>query len=293
MARRKKSNTFKRFVIITVVIIAIELVWMVFFQTSKTVTVKDAIHKAVDAEAGMDARRKEIIKIQLAIKDFQARNELKLPATLDELRPTYFDVVPNDPVTGKPFSYKVENNVAMVAYDLIDQEPKSGGAGRGKADDAAPNVEAALALLNQADEAALISAAAYTYDSTGKRDPFRPFDFTPRRADGANVTQLEQYDIGQLKLTAVLGGKNPGDATAIVENEAGRGFTVRKGTKIGLSSGEVVEILPDKLLILETITDFTGQKKTQTVEMKLRTADQSIDPQSSGGMSRTGRSPRR
>ena len=114
--------------------------------------------------------------------------------------------------------------------------------------------------------------APFVYDPTGKRDPFRPFDFSPPAATDESKTPLERYALGQLKLTAVLDGI--AEPAAIVENAAGKGFTVKKGTKIGPNNGEVVEIRKDRLIIVETTTDFTGQTRSATVELVLRTKDQ-------------------
>jgi len=119
---------------------------------------------------------------------------------------------------------------------------------------------------------ATVEPAPFVYDPTGKRDPFRPFDFSPPAATDESKTPLERYALGQLKLTAVLDGI--AEPAAIVENAAGKGFTVKKGTKIGPNNGEVVEIRKDRLIIVETTTDFTGQTRSATVELVLRTKDQ-------------------
>lgn len=112
----------------------------------------------------------------------------------------------------------------------------------------------------------------FVYDSTGKRDPFRPFDFSPKESERDDLTPLERYDIGQLKLTAVLDGFD--EPTAVVENAAGRGFTVKRGAKIGPNGGVITEVLKDKLVIVETTTDYTGETKSRTVELFIRTKDQ-------------------
>jgi type IV pilus assembly protein PilP len=112
----------------------------------------------------------------------------------------------------------------------------------------------------------------FVYNAAGKRDPFRPFDFSPKDAERDDLSPLERYEIGQLKLTAVLDGFE--EPTAIVENAAGRGFTVRRGTKIGPHGGTITEVLKDKLLIVETTTDFAGVSKTRTIELPIRTKDQ-------------------
>lgn len=110
----------------------------------------------------------------------------------------------------------------------------------------------------------------FTYDPVGKRDPFLPFNFAPEQPkEFSATTPLEKYDIGQLKLTAILAGF--GEPRAIVENAVGRGFTVTIGTKIGRKGGIVTEIRPEKVIIREEAIDFTGIKTSRNIEMTLRT----------------------
>jgi type IV pilus assembly protein PilP len=109
---------------------------------------------------------------------------------------------------------------------------------------------------------------SFVYDASGKRDPFQPFDLAPKGSADESRSPLERVSFSQMKVTAVLGGIE--EPTAIVELENGRGYPVKKGTKIGTNGGEVVEIQPNKVVILETIVDFTGEKKTNTVELVLR-----------------------
>jgi Tfp pilus assembly protein PilP len=107
----------------------------------------------------------------------------------------------------------------------------------------------------------------YSYDSAGKRDPFKPFNLSPE-IDLSNRADLERYPLDQLRLTAVLDAA--GEPLAVIENRAGRGYNVKKGSKVGIHGGEIIEILPDKILILETSTDFTGNTSTKTIELLLR-----------------------
>ena len=39
--------------------------------------------------------------------------------------------------------------------------------------------------------------------------------------------------------------------------------------KIGPNNGEVTDILPGKIVVVETQTDFTGQKQTRTFEIEI------------------------
>jgi len=135
----------------------------------------------------------------------------------------------------------------LYAVDKADEKDESGRAGL------------------TVDEIA--SSPRFLYDPSGKRDPFKPFDLAPQ-IDLSGREDLERYPLDQLRLTAVMrAGDEP---TALIVNRAGHGYTVRKGTKVGLHGGEIVEILDDKLLILESSVNFTGEISTTTREMPLR-----------------------
>lgn len=108
------------------------------------------------------------------------------------------------------------------------------------------------------------------YDPAGKRDPFRPLEFGESGESRAR-TALEQYDIAQLRLAAIV--EDSAGSKAIVENSAGRGFPVSVGTKIGTSNGTVVAIKGDRLVIEETSRDLIGNPQKRTVEVKLRAGE--------------------
>jgi Tfp pilus assembly protein PilP len=112
--------------------------------------------------------------------------------------------------------------------------------------------------------------------SPGRRDPFRPFaskvrpnlpsSIRPRE----NVSPLEQYELGQLKLIGVIW--NSKEPTAMVEDSAGLGYILKVGTPIGRNEGIVKAIRPNEVMIEESYEDFTGAKKKRAVSIKL-TAD--------------------
>ncbi|MCO6431193.1 MAG: pilus assembly protein PilP [Deltaproteobacteria bacterium] len=253
MAKSKKATAFQRIVIIGSFLIVVQLVIYFLFNRDKPNSVRDAINRQIEQMPGTP-REKDMKRILAAVHDYRQKT-LKFPQHLVELIPDYFDSIPLDPDTGAPFKYTLVNNSPQIG----DNEDKKKGP---ETDD-----EAMLAALTAQAE-----ATPFVYDPTGKRDPFRPFSLAPQPGDLSNKTPLEKYGIGQLKLTAVLGAGDEG--SAMVENSLGKGFTVKKGTKIGVNGGEVIEILADRILILETSTDFTGETKTKTIEMRLRTKDQ-------------------
>jgi Tfp pilus assembly protein PilP len=103
----------------------------------------------------------------------------------------------------------------------------------------------------------------------GKRDPFRPFTLNsrPSQRRRVNLSPLERYELGQLKLVGVVWDiKQP---NAIVEDAAGLGYVVRTGTPIGSNEGKVKKIQPAGLVIEEFETDVYGVKKKVERNMRL------------------------
>ena len=101
-----------------------------------------------------------------------------------------------------------------------------------------------------------------------RRDPFRPFnlDIQPKRHEPPK-TPLEQYELGSLTLVAVIW--NVSDPKAMVEDDAGLGYTVGVGTPIGRNGGVITKIEPNSITIEEQFVDFYGEKKKKDVVLKL------------------------
>ena len=107
------------------------------------------------------------------------------------------------------------------------------------------------------------------YSSVGKRDPFRPLSLKAKASQRAreNLSPLERYELGQLKLVGIIWGiKEP---RAMVEDATGLGYVVKIGTLIGPNEGKVKAIKPTEVVIEEHVTDFYGARKSQEVSMKL------------------------
>ncbi len=113
-------------------------------------------------------------------------------------------------------------------------------------------------------------AGGSEFDHRERRDPFRP----PRLGTGAGSNQigtaqtpLERYELGQLRLVALIYG---GESRAVVEDDQGIGYIVKIGTRIGPNGGQVAQISPGRLVVHEEYVDFYGERRpTETVlEMK-------------------------
>ncbi len=105
--------------------------------------------------------------------------------------------------------------------------------------------------------------------SGGLRDPFRPFNLALRpKPVETPKTPLEQYDVGALKLVAVI--YDTQDPKAMVEDDTGLGYTVAHGTKIGNQGGVVKTIEPDRVVVEEEFVDFYGEKKKTEIVLRLK-----------------------
>lgn len=109
----------------------------------------------------------------------------------------------------------------------------------------------------------------YTYNPAGKADPFKPFIQLTSVRESRNVplTPLQKYEISQLKLVAII--SNPAGNIALVEDSAGKGYFLKKGTAVGKNDGKVTQILKDKVVIEEAYQDILGQPKTNEISLFL------------------------
>ena len=80
-------------------------------------------------------------------------------------------------------------------------------------------------------------------------------------------TPLEKLDLSQLKLVGVI--MSPDGNKALVEDSSGKGYTLSKGTYIGINAGKVVEIQKDRIIIEEEREDAMGNVIIQRKELKL------------------------
>lgn len=82
------------------------------------------------------------------------------------------------------------------------------------------------------------------------------------------LTPLERLDLGQLKLVGIV--RAGGSVKALVEEATGKGYIITEGTPIGLNSGQVVEILEDRIVIEEKDRDPMGEVTVRTRELKFQ-----------------------
>ena len=109
----------------------------------------------------------------------------------------------------------------------------------------------------------------FSYNPTGKPDPFKPFiQLMPDKLrKSAFLTPLQKYDISQLKLVAII--TLPEGSVALVEDQQGKGYFLKRGTAIGRRDGKVKAIHKDRVIIEEAYSDILGQAKVNEISLYL------------------------
>lgn len=141
----------------------------------------------------------------------------------------------------------------------------------------ASGAEPSSPLASEATNSPSSSFALEPYSPKDKINPFIPLVQTRPKTTIAvakgeekptrTLTPLEKFDLSQIRLVAVVLAKS--GKIAMVEEASGKGYVIRVGTYIGKDAGTVVQILTDRIVINETITDFRGEEILRTREMKL------------------------
>lgn len=130
----------------------------------------------------------------------------------------------------------------------------------------APSIEPARAIEPSGDA---------PYDSAGRRDPFRPPRTTAGLPTGEPRSPLERYELGQLRLVAVI--YDTGQPRAVVEDDAGLGYIVRVGTRIGPNGGQVQGIDRGRVRVREEYVDFYGEPHPTDAVLELRTERKTVE----------------
>jgi type IV pilus assembly protein PilP len=114
----------------------------------------------------------------------------------------------------------------------------------------------------------------FSYNPSGKPDPFKPFiELTPvRSARTVPLTPLQKYDLSQLKLVAII--SSPEGNVALVEDGTKKGYFLKKGTWIGKNDGKVTTILKDRVIVEEVYQDIFGQMKKNEITLMLHQAEE-------------------
>jgi type IV pilus assembly protein PilP len=101
---------------------------------------------------------------------------------------------------------------------------------------------------------------AYTYDPSGRRDPFVPvLEQVGLGPIDPTLPPLQRVGLTEINLIAVVWGAY-GNA-AMVQTPDGNGYTVRRGTRIGPNNGMVTAVTDKGIVVQERFTDVYGSKQ--------------------------------
>jgi Tfp pilus assembly protein PilP len=115
------------------------------------------------------------------------------------------------------------------------------------------------------------SASGFKYNRIGKNDPFRSFKWERLEMAQTDGGPLEQFDVSQLSLVAVIW--KTGNAKALVQDPSGQGYIVGMGTPIGKNEGLVTQIDDNLVIVKETYEDFLGNSTKKDIEMRIRATE--------------------
>jgi len=244
-------------------------VFSLFGSNELANTERDMLRDAVKnarSDKPLSPKDEALLRIHLALQDYKLKNG-RPPDQLSQLIPVYFDVVPKNPDTGKPFEFTRTG----LTYSLVSGDEPTQVASVVPTDEEGQEIAINMDVI---PEGLFINPNEmqeedYVYDPAGRRDPFRPFDFSGKRREfDASVPPLERYSLAQLRVTAIL--RDPeGNFKALVEDAEGRGYSVSEGARIGDQNGTVVSISPKSIKVLERVVDFAGKSSEKVTEMKL------------------------
>lgn len=118
------------------------------------------------------------------------------------------------------------------------------------------------------------------YDPKERLNPFMPLFKAENKEVSAGPIQakkrkkriprtpLERISLSQLKLVAIIRAQSGN--RALVEDNSGKGFIIKKGTYIGLNSGVVRQINLKSVIVEEELENLMGEFVLQNTEIKLQ-----------------------
>ncbi len=244
----------------SIVFLLLVLLGITLYEDSETAvsTPKEVIEQGISQlrdSGSVTPEQESYLRVQLAIADYIA-NHAEPPDSLESLIPKYFDAVPLNALTKQPISYRRDGLEFELDFGIREEDEKKDSSGEEK------KSSAHVDFVNPNT----VEIEEFVYDPSGKRDPFQPFDFSPRVVIDESLPPLERYDVSQLRTAAILTDAN-GERFAMIEDGSGKGHPVRIGTRVGNRNGTVVSIDEKQVNVLESVTDFTGEVQQNLVSI--------------------------
>jgi type IV pilus assembly protein PilP len=109
-------------------------------------------------------------------------------------------------------------------------------------------------------EPAVATSSGLTYDPSGRRDPFVPMIGNNQEGQpDAMLPPLQRIGLTELSLIGIVWGSH--GYTAMVQTPDGKGYSIRRGTRVGPNNGVVSSITDRGFIVQERFTDVYGNKQ--------------------------------
>lgn len=137
----------------------------------------------------------------------------------------------------------------------------------------APTVD----VMPDADMPVFQNHEGYSYDPTGRRDPFKPYgesqstqapDISTPERPSVPVEPLQMYDISQYRLLGIVWEVR--DPKAMIMDPTGRTHMIRRQTRIGRNNGFVASIREGEVIVVEPSVGDNGVQTAITRVMNLK-----------------------
>jgi type IV pilus assembly protein PilP len=118
------------------------------------------------------------------------------------------------------------------------------------------------------------SSGGYSYDPSGRRDPFKPIGLEKALgADNPDIPPLQRVGLTELNLIGIMWGGF--GYTAMVQTPDGKGYTIKRGTRVGPNNGVVSAITENSIIVKEQYRDVYGKEQVREYVKHLHTKEDS------------------
>ncbi len=113
----------------------------------------------------------------------------------------------------------------------------------------------------------------YSYDPSGRRDPFKPVVLEGQQpgVERLDLPPLQRVGLTELNLIGIIWGGF--GYSAMVQTPDGKGYTVKRGTRIGPNNGVVSAITENAIIVQEQFADVYGKKQVREYVKHLHTKE--------------------
>ena len=128
--------------------------------------------------------------------------------------------------------------------------------------------------MNAASVATTTTSEVYSYDPSGRRDPFAALIQGKKKGQSKkNLPPLQRVGLTEINLIGIIWGGF--GYTAMVQTPDGKGYSLRRGTRIGPNNGVVTKITKNGIVVTERYTDIYGKEEEREHVKLLHTSEES------------------